>query len=253
MAPGTYGAQINVSTPNGSTTTISVGLKITPSISGCDEDCGTSGRAPGGLAAQAYVSDPMQSGALAAAWVDNLGSSPHNSSDPRNQGLVISASPLAPTGSMAGVIIQNVAGMNLTGLGLDLNAGIQCGANAPQFVVVTADKVTHTVGGCTSSTGSTGSTASAAAAQTAPATGWVHLWFDPQKATPMIQPTDQVQSISVVLGKGLNQNAPTSTQSTGSIAVIDNIQINGMPVGKGTTPTTSTTHGTSTTSRSRDD
>jgi hypothetical protein len=144
---------------------------------------------------------------------------------------------LAPAGSTAGVVIHNVTGMSLTGLSLDLNAGIQCGANSPQFVVVTADKVTHTVGGCTSSTGST----AAAAAQTATAMGWVHLWFDPQKATPMIHPTDLVQSISVVLGKGLNQTAPTSTQTTGSIAVIDNIEINGMPVGKGSSSTTPTT------------
>jgi hypothetical protein len=236
MAPGTYGAQINVITPNGNTTTISVGLTITPGSSSCDDGCGpsggTPGRAPGGITAQAYVSDPTQSGALAAAWVDNLGSSPHNSTDPRNQGLVISASPLAPAGSMAGVVIQNVTGMSLTGLGLDLNAGIQCGANSPQFVVVTADNVTHTVGGCTSSTTSN---AVAAGAQTATATGWTHLQFDPTSAMPTIKPTDQVQSISVVIGKGLNQTAPTSTQSTSSIAVIDNIQINGMPVGKGKT------------------
>jgi hypothetical protein len=221
-----------------------------PGTSGCDDDCGTPGAAAGGLSAQAYVSDPMQSGALAAAWVDNLGSSPHNSSDPRNQGLVISASPLAPSGAMAGVVIQNVTGMSLTGLGLDLNAGIQCGANAPQFVVVTADNVTHTVGGCTSSTTSI---AAAAAAQTATATGWTHLQFDPMSAVPPINPADHVQSISVVLGKGANQNAPTSTQTTGSVVVIDNIQINGMTVGKGKTVTTPTTHGTSRKSKSTHD
>jgi hypothetical protein len=148
---------------------------------------------------------------------------------------------------MAGVVIQNVTGMSLTGLGLDLNAGIQCGANAPQFVIVTTDNVRHTVGGCTSST------PAGAAAPTAAPMGWTHLQFDPQKATPPINPTDHVQSIYLVLGKGLNPAAPLSTQTTGSIAVIDNIQINGMPVGKGTTSTTSGVHGTSKRPRSRND
>jgi hypothetical protein len=221
MAAGSYGAQINISGPNGKTTTIPVSLTITSGRGGGDDGCG----AAGGMSAKPYMYDPTQSGALATAWVNNLGSSPHNSSDPNNQGLVIATGPSAPSGAMAGVMIQNVAGMNLTGLSFDLRAGTQCGAGSPQFVIVTTGG-THTLGGCSSSL---------AATQSSAPMGWTHLQFDPASATPPINPTDQVQSISVVLGKGLNQTGAALTQTTGSIAVIDNIQINGMLVGKGKT------------------
>jgi Viral BACON domain len=217
MTPGSYGAQINISTPNGSTTTVSVGLIITSGSGGGGEG----GSTRGGIYARPYVSD-TQSGTLAASWVDDLGATPHNPSDPHNRGLVIAKSPTAPADGLAGATIQNVTGMNLTEVGFDLRAGVLCGADSAQFLVITTDKVTHMLGGCTSTTTTTTSTA----AISAPA-GWTHLQFDPDKATPPIN--SQVQSISIVLGKG--------STSTGGIAVIDNIEINGVPVGKDSTST----------------
>ena len=223
MAPGSYGAQINISTQNGKTTTVSVALIITSGSGG-------GGGTPSGMNAQAYVSD-TQSGALAAAWVDNLGTSPHNTSDPLNRGLVLAKSASAPVTALAGATIQNVTGISLTELGFDFRAGITCSTDSPHFVVVTTDGVTHTVGGCSSS---------AAAGQTTAPMGWMRLRFNPSQATPPIQAADQVQSISVVLDKGANQPGSSPTQNaTGSIVVIDNITINGTIVGKGpsTTPT----------------
>src|ERR1700682_278995 len=223
MAPGSYGAQINISTQNGKTTTVSVALIIT---SGSEGGGGT----PSGMNAQAYVSD-RQSGALAAAWVDNLGASPHNTSDPLNRGLVLAKSASAPVTALAGATIQNVTGISLTELGFDFRAGITCSTDSPHFVVVTTDGVTHTVGGCS---------ISAAAGQTTAPMGWMRLRFNPSQATPPIQAADQVQSISVVVDKGANQPGSSPTQNaTGSIVVIDNITINGTIVGKGpsTTPT----------------
>jgi hypothetical protein len=222
LSAGTYGAQINVSAPNGKTATISVSLNIT---SGSSQG-GRGGSAPGGMYAQPYMYDPTQSGTLAATWVDNLGTSPHNSSDPRNQGFLIAKSASAPANTTAGLTIQNVTGVSLTSLGFDLRAGVQCGPDSPQFVVVTTNGVTHSVGGCSSSL---------ATPQSSAPMGWTHLQFDPASATPPISQTDQVQSISVVLGKGANQSPLTSTPTTGSIAVIDNITVNGMPVGKRST------------------
>jgi hypothetical protein len=222
MTAGSYGAQINISTPNGKPVTVTVALIITSGSGSCDDGCGGT---PGRMYAQPYVSN-TQSGTLAAAWVDNLGAFPNNTSDPQNRGLVLAKSASAPADTLAGALIQNVTGMNLTELGYYFRAGIPCSADAPQFVVVTTDKVTHTVGGCTSNT--------TAPPSSAP-TGWIHLTFDPGKATPAIG--SQVQSISLMLGKG--------STSTGSIAVIDNIEINGVLVGKGTTSTS--------TARSRND
>ena len=212
MAPGSYGAQINITAQSGKTTTVPVALTIT----GGDGEGGT----PGGMFAKPYMSDP-QSGALAAAWVENLGASPLSTTDPRNRGLALAESASASAGTWAGAVIQNVTGISLTELGFDFRASIQCSTNSLQFVVITTDGVKHTVGGCTSSPTTPPSSAPA---------GWMRLRFDPSQATPTpISKTDHVQSISIELDKG--------STSTGGIAVIDNIEINGVPVGKWATST----------------
>jgi hypothetical protein len=217
MAAGTYGAQINISTSNGKTLTVPVSLTITSGSGG--------GGTPSGLNAQPSVSDP-QSGTLAAAWVDNLGASPHSSSDPLNRGLVLAKDASASANSWAGATIQNVTGMSLTVVGFDYLAGIPCSAGLPHFVIVTTDQMKHTVGGCSST---------AAVPQSSTPMGWTRLWFDPTQASPAISSNSQVQSISIVLDKGTTQ---TGSTPTGSIVVIDNIYINSAFVGKGTTATT---------------
>jgi hypothetical protein len=208
MAPGSYGAQINITPQNGKTTTVAVALIITS---------GSGGGTTGGMFAQPYMSD-TQSGTLAAAWVDNLGASPLSTTDPRNRGLVLAKSASPSTNAWAGAVIQNVTGMSLTELSFDFRASIPCSADSPHFLVVTMDGHMQTYGGCNIS--------SAAPTSSAP-TGWTHLQFDLSPATRAN--SSPVQSISLVLDKG--------TASTGSIAVIDNIQVNGVPVGKGATST----------------
>jgi hypothetical protein len=172
------------------------------------------------------VSD-TQSGALASAWVNNLGTSPNGSSDPLNRALVLSKGASAPTNGWAGAIIQNVNGMSLTEVGFDFNADILCSKNTVHFIITTADGTSHTLGGCTSSSTTT---------QSASPAGWMRLRFDPSKASPAIAPNEHVQSMSIELGNG--------SGSTGSIAVIDNIYINSAFIGKGSSTSTS---------RSRDD
>jgi hypothetical protein len=207
MAAGSYGAQINITAQNGKTTTVTVALIITS---------GSGGGTSGATFAQPYMSD-SQSGTVAAAWVDNLGASPLSTTDPRNRGLVLAKDASAPANAWAGAVIQNVTGMSLTELSFDFRASIPCSADSPHFVVVTMDGTTQTYGGCKSSS----------AAPTSAPTGWTHLQFDLSQATRATN--SPVQSISLVLDKG--------TTSTGSIAVIDNIQVNGVPVGKGAAPT----------------
>jgi len=208
MAAGSYGAQINITAQNGKTTTVTVALIITSSSGG-----GTSGT----MFAQPYMSD-SQSGTLAAAWVDNLGASPLSTTDARNRGLVLAKSASALATAWAGASIQNVTGMSLKELSFDFRASIPCSADSPHFVVVTTDGVKHMVGGCTSSPNAPPSSAP---------TGWTRLWFDLSQGTQAI--SSPIQSISLVLDKG--------TASTGSIAVIDNIEVNGVLVGKGATST----------------
>jgi hypothetical protein len=210
MAAGSYGAQINITAQNGKTFTVPVALIITSGSGG-------GGGTTSGMYAQPNMSD-TQSGTLAAAWVDNLGASPLSTTDPRNRGLILAKDATAPASAWAGAVIQNVTGMSLTELGFDFRAGIQCSADSVHFLVVTTDTMPHTVGGCTSS--------STLPPSSAP-TGWMRLRFNPSQASPPI--TSPVQSISLVLEKG--------STSTGSIAVIDNIEINGVPVGKGATST----------------
>jgi hypothetical protein len=213
MAVGSYGAQINITAQNGKTITVTVALIITAGSGG--------GGTTGSMFAQPSMSD-SQTGTVAAAWVDNLGASPLSTTDPRNRGLVLAKDASAPANAWAGAVIQNVTGMSLTELSFDFRASIPCSADSPHFLVTTMDGKTHTVGGCKSSP--------AAPTSSAPM-GWTRLRFDLSQGPQAI--TSPVQSISLVLNTG--------STSTGSIAVIDNIEVNGVPVGKGAT------------SRSRDD
>jgi hypothetical protein len=161
-----------------------------------------------------------------------LGTSPHNTSDPGNKALVLAKGGSASTDAWAGAIIQNVTGMSLTELGYDFRAGIVYDCDSPHFVIVTTDTVKHTLGGCSGPY---------TAGQTAPATGWMRLRFDPKNATPPIDSAAHVQSMSLVLEKGPNQPGSTPTETaTGTIVVIDNIDINGTFTGKSSSMSKST-------------
>jgi hypothetical protein len=206
MTAGTYGSQINVTSAGGNTATVTVSLIITSSSSG--------GGTTSSMYARPYVSDST-SGALASAWINNMGTTPNDPTDLHNRALVVSKGGTAPTNSWAGATIQNVTGMSLTEVGFDFLTAIPCNTGSIHFVITTTNSTTHTVGGCTS-TVTTGQS-------TAP-TGWTRVQFDPTQATPPMSPSDHVQSISLDLNQG-------------SIAVIDNITINRTAVGKGSSTT----------------
>jgi len=171
--------------------------------------------------------DPTQSGGLAAVWVDNLGTTPHNTSDPRNQGLVLAKNATAPSGSLTGAVITNVQG-SLTELGFDYRDGGQCTATSPRFVVVTATSGTHVVGGCSKGT-----------ITAAPTMGWKRVRFkltdSSIQTSPSILPGDSVSSITLVMDQG----PETGSSAAGGLVVIDNIEVNGTLVGKGSSTSTS--------------
>jgi len=144
-----------------------------------------------------------------------VSSGANNSTDTRNQGLLLSKTSAASNQAQAGVVLREVVGMSLTELGYDMRSGGQCTTTSPRFVVVTNDEVVHKIGCATGTT------------QPAPATGWTRLRFDPAnpaQSTPAISPGTTVKSIHLVLDGG--------PETGSSIVVLDNIDINGRIIGQ---------------------
>src|SRR2546425_115062 len=214
MPAGSHSGTIDVSAPGAKSISVAVTLMVTSPASDDDDDEGGHGS---GLSADAYVYDPMHSGAVAAQWVDGIGVPMHNAG---NQGLLLSKNASGSAEAQAGAVIKNAQGLTLTELGFDVREGGQCSAGSPHFVVVTNDDVTHVVGGCVKGT-----------TQTSLAIGWKRMRFDPSKpelASPPITPGQQVKSIAVMLDQGPEAGA----NAGGGLVVLDNISINGKVVAK---------------------
>jgi hypothetical protein len=148
------------------------------------------------------VTDAVNAGLLDGAGVQVRGT------NAASQGLVLSKSKSAAETALSGATINVAAGSQLSQLGFDLLAGSECTAQAPQFVVISADQVEH-VANCANGS-----------IRRAPAAGWSRVRFNPtdgNQLTPPLQPGTAVQTIALVMdhvaGKG--------------IAVLGNINING--------------------------
>jgi hypothetical protein len=212
LASGTYTANVYIAAPGSTGLTVPVVLRV---ASG--DDGGGGGDGTTSLRAWPYAYDPAVSNTVAATWMDSTGvsSGANNTTDPRNQGLLLSKTSAASNQAQAGVVIREVEGMSLTELGYDMRSDGQCIATSPRFVVVTSDDVVHKIG-CATGT-----------AQPAPATGWKRLRFDPAnpaQTTPAISPGTQVKSIHLVLDGG--------PETGSSMVVLDNIDINGRIIGQ---------------------
>jgi len=203
LAKGTYVGQIKLSVTG---TTDSITVPVTFTVSHDGEDDGKS------IGASTYTYDPNNTGAVAARWVYGAGVPDADLTDPTNQGLLLSNNAGASSKARAGAIFHNVGGINLSVLGFDLREGSLCTANGPRFIVVTTDNVVHTVGGC-----------DPAQAQASPAKGWMRFRFDPAQAKPAISPDSTVKSIALMLDDG--------PETSGGMAVVDNININGTMIG----------------------
>ena len=142
-----------------------------------------------------------------------------NNNDDRN-GLLLSKNGATPNCSSAGADLTGLEGTVLTELGFDYRNGTHCGAGAPRFNVTTSDGVFHFLGGCANSTPSP--------APQDP-TVWTRVRIDPTnpgQAFPPIAPGAKVKSIEIVFDEGTDGGAGAG------LAVIDNIDINGVLVGK---------------------
>jgi hypothetical protein len=164
--------------------------------------------APEGLAKGKYAGQVR----LSAPGINSVTVPADDPEDRANEGLVLVNNAAAGSKARAGVKLQNVEGIVLSVLGFDIRQGSLCTLKGPRFVVVTADAVVHTLGGC-----------GLANAQPSPAKGWQRFRFDPAKAVPAIAPDSMIKSIALVLEDG--------PDADGGMVVLDNINVNGNFVG----------------------
>jgi hypothetical protein len=218
LSSGVYSGMIML-TAGTQKTPVKVTLYVAKNDGGGDDGSEAEAR----LTIQPSVSDPSNSNAVGVQWLDAagvpvVGTGASNSAD---QALMLAKTAGAPAAASAEAHIlpaENLA--KVTELGFDIRQGSHCTAKSPHFVVVTSDNVTHVLTGCANGS-----------VQTPPAAGWIRVRFDPanpSQASPVITPDQQIKSIAVVLDEG-----PEATATPGGgLAVLDNIEVNGVVVGK---------------------
>ena len=139
-----------------------------------------------------------------------------NNKDDRN-GLLLSKNGATANCSAAGAKIDGFGDkLMITELGFDYRNGTHCGGGAPRFNVVASDGF-HFVGNCSVGT-------STPAPQDPSA--WTRIRFTPAQAFPPIAAGAIVKSIEIVFDEG------TDGGPGAGLAVIDNIDINGVLAGK---------------------
>ena len=203
--------------------------------------------------------DPAKTSLVQAAWLHGLGCptqastlvfNPDGSTSPgtfadtacpsgdandyKIEGLLLVKT--GPTNNFASATAEltNVKGMTLTELGYDIRKsgltsasplGSHCGGGAPRFNVVDSLGTTHFLA-CNSPV---------APGQTPSLTGWIRLRWDAAglaAAFPPITPTTVVQRIVIIFDEA--QDASGAPDQFGA-AILDNIDVNGMLVGRGGT------------------
>jgi hypothetical protein len=167
---------------------------------------------------------PAGSNIVTSAWLTGLGLPDDGSSnttptnlDPHN-GLLLSKNGLTADCSAAGATITKVKGITLTELGFDVRNGSHCSGGAPRFNVTASDGF-HFVGSCTNGV--------VTPAPQDP-TAWSRARFAPAGFFPPLTPGATIQSISIIFDEGTD-----TAGGMPGLAVIDNIDINGVLVPAG--------------------
>ena len=169
-----------------------------------------------GAAGDCGTGYPAGSDIVDAAWQTHQGLPDAGKSD---HALYLAKLGLTTDCSAAGAVIDGVSGITLTEIGFDIRDSGHCGAGAPRFNVSATDGF-HFLGGC----------ANGAKTPNTPATGWTRVRIDPTdpaQAFPPIAANATILSIAVLFDEGTD----TGPDFTGS-AFIDNIDINGVLIGK---------------------
>ena len=219
MASGKYSGTLSIAATGKPSINLPVVLLVGTGDDGGGDDgaSGGSGGTEDSIRAWPYAYDPAGSNTVAASWIDGTGSATSTSAttDLLNQGLLLSKTSSASNQAQAGAVIRGVEGTSITQLGFDLRQGSQCTAKSPRFVVVTTDDVVHKAS-CASAT-----------QQASPAKGWQRVRIDPTnpaQMVPAISPSSKVKSMHLVVDDG--------PETGSSIAVIDNINVNGKLIGR---------------------
>ena len=197
LTAGTYSCVIKVSA-NGTTKRLFVVLVIARG--------GDDGEEHDDSQVRPFHLDPGGKSTADATWMDGYGVPVQSKNDPTNQGLVLTRNPSASKAAIAGALIKGAAGSQLSQLSFDLRSDSECSAQAPQFVVVTADDVIHRVS-CASGT-----------IQPLSVAGWQRVSFNPaQQLTPAVAPGTAVKTIALVMDHPVGSG----------MAVLDDINVNG--------------------------
>lgn len=218
LSSGVYAGMITL-TAGTQKTSVKVTLYVAKNDGGGDDGSEAEAR----LTIQPSVNDPSNSNAVGVQWLDAAGVpvAESGASSSADQALVLAKTAGAPAAATAEAQIVPAESLTkLTELGFDIHQGSHCTAKSPHFVVVTSDNVTHVLTGCANGS-----------VQTPPAAGWIRVRFDPAnpaQASPAITSDQQIKSIAVVLDEG----PEATTTPGGGLAVLDNIEVNGVVVGK---------------------
>jgi hypothetical protein len=181
---------------------------------------------------------PAGSRIVTSAWLDGLGlpddgglnGVPATANDP-HRGLLLSKNGPTTDCSASGASILGAGRQVLTELGFDYRNGGHCGGGAPRFNVTVRNSVTNTdtfhfVGNCAVGTNSP--------APQDPAE-WTRIRWTPAQAFPPIPPGSRIKSLSVIFDEGTDQPGAEDPNGIG-LATIDNIDVNGQLIGRGTQP-----------------
>ena len=197
LTAGTYSCVIKI-TANGTTKRLYVVLVVARG--------GDDGEENDDSVVRPFHLDPGAQSTADAVWLDGYGVPVQSKKDPTNQGLVLTRNPSASKAAIAGAVIKGAAGSQLSQLSFDLRSDSECSAQAPQFVVVTADDVVHK-GSCAGGT-----------IQPLSVAGWQRVSFDPaQQLTPTVAPGTAVKTIALVMDHPVGSG----------MAVVDDINVNG--------------------------
>jgi hypothetical protein len=179
--------------------------------------------------------DPAKTNLVASQWVNGAGcptltnvaiypatkptgtygdlACPTGDKDDHNDAglLLVKTGPIANDAAGLGSIDGGVNNEVPTELGFDIRMDSHCGAGAPRFDLVTSDNMDHFIGGCANGTKTNGGS-----------TEWMRVRFDPtnpSQAFPPVAAGVTIKSIQIVFDEP-------------GQAIIDNIDINGVLVGK---------------------
>ena len=206
LPAGTYSCVLQIK-GGSSTKNVEIVLVVGTSQSGGGGDDERSG-----AQVRPFTFDPGALGTSSASWQNGAGAL-RSSYDPSNQGLVLTKRLAAPSTAIAGAIVKGAAGSRISTLGFDVRTDSECSRQAPQFVVITADNVVHTAG-CTNGS-----------SQMLSVPGWKRVTFNTgnrAQVTPAIQPGTTVKTVALVMDHVVGSG----------FAVLDNINLNGLYIGK---------------------